>query len=126
MRVNARGRPGLAVFSEEDKEHRKTAPGEQQLLGRRDERTVLLTPLPRWDVSTQGIELFDTLSGDRMNPQRLTGTSSSEICRKPVVDPGAGLVISSRSSVVWTGSKEMTVGWFEADAQVMERWETGT
>lgn len=126
MPVNARGRPGLAVFSEEVKAHRKTAPGEQLLLGRRDERTVLLTQLPRWDVSTRGIERFDTLSGYRGNPQRLTGTSSSEICRKPVVDPGAGLIISSRSSVVWTGSKEITVGWFEVDAQVMEGLETGT
>lgn len=126
MRVNARGRPGLAVFSEEVKEHRKTAPGEQRLLGLRDERTVLLTQLPQWDVPTQGIERFDTLSGYRGNPQRPTGTSSSESCRKPVADPGAGLVISSRSSVVWTGSKEITVGWFEADAQVMVGWETGT
>jgi SAM-dependent methyltransferase len=53
-------------------------------------------------------------------------TSSSAICRKPFAVPGAGLFISTRISGEATRSKVIVVGSFEADAQSISRFLTGT
>src|SRR5665647_1066354 len=56
----------------------------------------------------------------------MPATSSSAICRKPVLVHGALLVRSSRSELVATGSNVMTVAALEADAHWISALLTGT
>src|ERR1017187_770552 len=56
----------------------------------------------------------------------LLSTCSSTICRNPAAVPGAGLVMSSLTCVLWTGSNVSVVGWLDAVAQSMTRFLTAT
>src|ERR1017187_4952098 len=55
----------------------------------------------------------------------LLSTCSSAICRNPAAVPGAGLVMSSLTCALWTGSNVSVVGWLDAVAQSMARFFTG-